>query len=157
MAATEGGHAGLGQDRSWLTQFQSGKLLLFRPYSVCALVGKEARILRLSLHSSSDVPAAITWKSGFCIRSSHLRLTASQRLREIICLSFHRCGLHRRRPAHRCTTLVSVGCAPKWTAIPLSRHAAVSQADMDETGTTPPSIIVSKCDIDVPFRSRRQS
>ena len=153
----EGVHAGSGQDRSWLAQFQSGKLLLIRRNSVCALVGKEARILRMSLHSSSDVPAAITWKSGFCMRSLHIRLPASQHLREIICLSFRRCGLHRRRPAHRCTTRVSVGCAPKWTAVPLSRHAAVSQADMDETETTPPSIPVSKCDIEISSRSRSQS
>ena len=152
MAGKEGGHAGSGQDRSYLSQFQSGKLLLFRRYSACALIGKEARILRMSLHSSSDVPAAITWKSGFCMRSSHIRLPASQ-----LCLSFRRCGLHRRRPAHRCTTRVSVGCAPKWTAVPLSRHAAVSQADMDETETTPPSIPVSKCDIEISSRSRSQS
>ena len=97
----------------------------------------------MSLHSSSDVPAAITWKSGFCMRSSHTRLHASLRLREIICLSFRRCGLHLRRSAHRCTTRVSVGCAPKWTAFPLSKHAAASQADMDEAGTTPTSIPVS--------------
>ena len=132
-------------------------MLLFRRYSVCALVGKEDRILRISLRSSSDVSAAITWKSGFCMRSSHIRLPVSLRLREIICLSFRRCGLHRRRPAHRCTTRVCVGCAPKWTAILLPRYAAVSQVDMDENVTTSPSIPVSKCDIEVPSRSRSQS
>ena len=156
MAEKEDGHAGSGQDRSCLAQFQSGKLLLFRRYSVCALVGKEARILRMSLHSIRDVPAAITWKSGFFTRSSQMRLPSSLRLREMIFLNFRRCGLHLRRPAHRCTTRVSVGCAPKWTVVPLSRHAAVSQADINETEFTPPAIHVSKCDTDVLYRSRSQ-
>ena len=137
MAGKEGGHAVLGQDRSWIAHFQSGNLLLFRRYNISALVGKKTRILRMSLHSSSDVPAAIACKSAFCIRSSHIRLPVSLRLRKRIGLDIRCCGIHRRRPAHRCTTRVSVGCAPKGTAVPLYRHAAVSQTDVDDTGTTP--------------------
>ena len=134
MAEKEGGHVGLGQDKSWLAQSQSGKLLPFRQYSVCALVGKGARILRMSLHSSSDVPAAITWMSAFIAHTFAFTIvSAGDNLFE--CPSLRPPS---STPAHRCTTRVSVGCAPKWTAIPLSRHAAVSQADMDETGTTPP-------------------
>ena len=37
MAGKEGGHAGSGQDKSWLAQFQSVKLLTFRRYSVCVV------------------------------------------------------------------------------------------------------------------------
>ena len=53
------GHPGTGHDRSWLAQSHSGKLMLFRRYRVCALVGKDARTRRISLQVISDIPSEI--------------------------------------------------------------------------------------------------
>ena len=44
----------------------------------------------------------------------------------------------------------------KMTAILLSSHAAVSQTDIDETESIPSYIPLSKCDIDVLYRSKSQ-
>ena len=153
MVGKEGGHAVSGQDRSWLAQFQSGKLLFFRRYSVCAL--KIVSFECLSTRAAMYLLQSLGSPAFACVHRTY------------VCLHHYACGANllefsslrppSSKPSLMCTIRVSVGCAPKWTAVSLSRHAAVSQADMDETDTSPTSSPVPKCDIDVPSRSRSQS
>ena len=113
------------------------------------LVGRDARIPLISLYVVNGEHFDITSKSVFLTLSGRSLVPSVQRRREIICFSFIRRGRHLRRPAHRCTTRVSVACALNWTGVPLDAAAAISHATIDETGGTLNSMPIPKCWRDV--------